>query len=340
MPIDSSTSAIPAAMQVVAISSFGEPGVLQLAEQATPRPGASEVLIRVAAAGLNHGDLVQRRGHYPPPPGAPEWPGLEVSGVVVALGEGVRQWAVGDEVCAILAGGGYAEYCVAPEGQCLPVPRGMPLADAAALPETFCTVWDAVWGQARLAQGESLLVHGGASGIGTTAIQIASALGHPVYTTAGSAQKCAECSRLGATLSINYREEDFVERILQASAGRGADVVLDMVGGSYLPRNLQVLAMHGRQVSIGVQESNMATVDIRQMMRRRLTLIGTTLRSRSIDYKARVCAGLREHVWPLIESGRVRPVIDRVFPLAEAADAHRYMETGRHVGKLLLRAGE
>jgi NADPH:quinone reductase len=327
---------IPTHMQAVAITSFGGPEMLDLSELPVPRPGASEVLIRVTAAGLNHGDLVQRRGNYPPPAGASEVLGLEVSGVVASIGDQVRGWKLGESVCAIVTGGGYAEYCVAPQGQCLRVPSGIKLRDAAALPETFCTVWDAVWGQARLAPGESLLVHGGASGIGTTAIQIARAMGHPVYATAGSAEKCSACDKLGASRSINYRNEDFVEVVREVSDGHGVDVVLDMVGGSYLPRNLQALAMHGRQVSIGVQESSVGTIDIRHMMRRRLTLIGTTLRSRTVAYKSRVCSELAERVWPLLDGGQIRPTVDRVFSMAQVREAHSWMEQGSHTGKILL----
>ena len=327
---------LPGTMRATAIPSFGEPEVMELRDHRMPVPAPGEVLIRVQAAGLNHGDLVQRRGHYPPPAGISEVPGLEVSGEVVSLGAGVTRWKHGDAVCALLAGGGYAEYCVAPAGQCLPVPPGVSVIDAAALPEAFCTVWDAVWVQARLLPSESLLVHGGTSGIGVTALQIAAALRHPVYATAGSVAKCEACVALGAARAINYREEDFVTVVQGCTEGRGVDVILDMVGGSYLPRNLQALALHGRQVSIGVQEGASATVDIRQMMRRRLTLIGTTLRGRSVDYKSRLCAELEAKVWPLFAAGAVKPVVDKVFPLAEAPAAHRWMEAGGHIGKILL----
>lgn len=330
-------SDLPRTMRAVDIPRFGDADVLTLGDHPLPQPARGEVLLRVAAAGLNRGDLVQRQGNYPPPPGISLVPGLEVSGTVAALGEGVTRWRLGDEVCAIVAGGGYAQYCVAPQGQCLPVPQGVSLVDAAALPETFCTVWDAVWDQARLAPGESLLVHGGTSGIGVTALQLASALGHPVYTTAGSAAKCEAARRLGATLAVNYREQDFVAEVRRATGDKGVDVVLDMVGGPYLPRNIACLALHGRHVSIGVQEGAQAQLDLRDMMRRRLTLIGTTLRSRSVDYKSRVCAELEREVWPLFAAGKLRPVVEKVLPMNDAVMAHRLLEAGGHIGKILLR---
>lgn len=323
-------------MRAVAIPRFGGPDVLEVVSVPMPQPGQGEVLIRVAAAGLNNGDLVQRRGNYPPPPGASDLPGLEVSGVVEATGPGVTRWSVGQPVCAILAGGGYAEYCVAPEGQCLPVPKGIALVDAAALPEAICTVWDAVWFQARLAPGESLLVHGGTSGIGVAAVQLAAALGNPVYVTAGTREKCDTAMGLGAAMAVNYREEDFVPLVRDATAGNGVDVILDMVGGAYLARNVQALANDGRLVVIGLQSPGTGHLDVPQLLRRRLTIIGTTLRARSTAYKARLCGELQTRVWPLLEAGKLRPVVDRVFALEDAASAHRHMESGRHQGKILL----
>ena len=324
------------AMRGVDIPRYGEAEVMRIRDLPRPEPAAGEVLIQIAAAGINHGDLVQRRGNYPPPPGASSIPGLEVAGTIVARAPDVTRWQPGDEVCAILAGGGYASYCTAPADQCLPIPRGISLIDAASLPETFCTVWDAVWGQARLGRAESLLVHGGSSGIGVTAIQLARALGHPVYATAGSPEKCSACRSLGATAAIDYKRQDFVEEVRQATAGQGVDVILDMVGGGYLPRNMSVLAMHGRQVSIGVQDGPDARIDVREMMRKRLTLIGTTLRSRDVAYKARICRELETHVWPLFAAEKIRPVIHRRFPLDAVAQAHRALEQGGHVGKMLL----
>jgi NADPH2:quinone reductase len=326
----------PTTMRAVAIPRFGEAEVMELREHPLPQPGPGDVLLRVAAAGLNHGDTIQRRGNYPPPPGGSPIPGLEVSGTVAAVGPGVERWRPGDRACAILTGGGYAEYCIAPAGQCLPVPEGVDLVQAAALPEAFCTVWDAVWRQARLAPGQALLVHGGSSGIGVTALQLAHALGHPVYTTAGSRTKCEACTALGASRAVNYREEDFVAVVKDVTDGRGVDVVLDMVGGSYLARNIACLAEYGRHVSIGVQESPQATIDVRDMMRRKLTLIGTTLRARSVGYKTGICAALEREVWPLFAAGRLRPVVEQVFPLAEVVAAHRHLEAGGHIGKILL----
>jgi NADPH2:quinone reductase len=294
------------------------------------------VLIKVAAAGVNRPDVLQRRGRYPPPPGASDIPGLEVSGTIEAVGSGVGEWKVGDAVCALLAGGGYAEYSVAPAPQCLPAPRGIDLITAGAIPETFFTVWTNVFDRGRLAPDEAILIHGGSSGIGTTAIQLARAFGSRVFATAGSAEKCAACERLGADRAINYREADFVAAVREATGGRGVDVVLDMVGGEYFARNIEVLAMEGRLVEIATLHGAKAEINIPTIMQRRLTITGSTLRARSVAEKALIAAAVREHVWPLFESGAVKPVVHATFPLREAAEAHRVMEASQHIGKLLL----
>jgi putative PIG3 family NAD(P)H quinone oxidoreductase len=299
-------------------------------------PGAGEVLIRVAAAGVNRPDVLQRSGHYPPPPGASPVLGLEVSGTITARGAGAALWRDGAEVCALVPGGGYAEYCVAPESHCLPVPRGLSIVDAAGLPETFFTVWTNVFDRGRLRPGESFLVHGGTSGIGTTAIQLAHAFGARVFATAGSPEKCAVCRDLGAERAIGYHQEDFAAVVKEATQGRGVDVILDMVGGPYIEKNLRSLAVEGRLVQIAFLQGSKANLDLVHLMVRRQTITGSTLRPRSVEDKAAIAGALRENVWPLIESGRVRPVIDRTFPLAEAAEAHRLMESSRHIGKILL----
>jgi putative PIG3 family NAD(P)H quinone oxidoreductase len=301
-----------------------------------PRPGTGEVLIRVAAAGMNRGDLLQRTGNYPPPPGASPVLGLEVSGTIAAVGENVGDWREGQEVCALVAGGGYAEYCAAPAPQCLPVPRGLGLVEAAALPETFLTVWTNVFERGRLIPGESFLVHGGSSGIGTTAIQLARAFGVRVFATAGSVDKCAVCQQLGAERAINYRREDFVSVVKEATGGSGVDVILDMIGGSYAERNQQALAVEGRLVQIGIMEGSKITLDLLQMMMRRQTITGSTLRARSVADKGAIARLVQEKAWPLIEAGSIRTVIDRTFPLAEVAAAHRLMESSQHIGKILL----
>jgi putative PIG3 family NAD(P)H quinone oxidoreductase len=323
-------------MTVIEIRTPGGPDVLVPAERPTPSPAAGEVLIQVAAAGVNRPDAMQRGGHYPPPPGASDIPGLEVAGTIVQVGADVRDWRVGDRVCALVAGGGYAEYCVAPAPQCLPVPQGLDFTQAAAIPETFFTVWTNVFERGRLQPGESILIHGGSSGIGTTAIQLARALGSRVFVTAGSAEKCAACERLGAERAINYRETDFVAAIRDATGGRGVDVVLDMVGGDYLPRNIEVLALDGRLVQIAVLGGARAQLNLLAMMQRRLTLTGSTLRARPVAEKGAIAAALRECVWPLLDSGAVRPVIHATFPLRSAAESHRVLESGAHIGKLVL----
>ena len=324
-------------MMCIEISKPGDPGVLKLVERPDPRPGPGEVLIRVAAAGVNRPDVMQRRGAYPPPPGASDVPGLEVSGTIEALGEGVRSWRVGDDVCALVAGGGYATLCVAPARQCLPAPANLDLVAAAAIPETFFTVWTNVFDRGRLKAGESALFHGGTSGIGTTAIQLAAARGAQVFATAGSDEKCRACERLGAAHAINYKTTDFVEAIRSLTGDRGVDLVLDIVGGRYVPRNLAVLATDGRLVQIGFQGGETsAPVDFRRVLGRRLTITGSTLRPRSVDEKGQIADALRQHVWPLIEAGAVKPVIYRTLPLREAAAAHALMESSEHIGKIVL----
>ena len=326
---------MPDRMRVIEIAAPGEPDVLALGQRPAPAAGDGELLIRVAAAGVNRADCMQRRGQYPPPPGASDLLGLEVSGTVAALGSGVTGWQVGDHVCALLAGGGYAEYCTVPAPQCLPVPAGIDLIDAAALPEVAMTVWTNVFERGGLSAGETLLVHGGSSGIGTMAIQLAREFGARVFVTAGSAAKCEACEALGAARAFNYREVDFVEAVRDA-AGQGVDVILDMVGATYLQRNLSVLTLDGRLVIIALMSGARAEIDLSTVMRRRLVVTGTTLRARTVEQKGALAAAVRTHVWPLVEAGRVRPIIHRRLPLSAAADAHRIMESSLHIGKLLL----
>jgi NADPH:quinone reductase len=323
-------------MRAIEIREPGGPGVLVPVERPMPVPAAGEVLIKVAAAGVNRPDIFQRLGRYPPPPGASDIPGLEVAGTIEALGSGVWEWKTGDAVCALVAGGGYAEYCAAPAPQCLRVPRGLDMAAAAAIPETFFTVWTNVFDRGRLNAGESILIHGGSSGIGTTAIQLARARGARVFATAGSAEKCAECERLGAERAINYREADFAAAIKDATAGRGVDVVLDMVGGEYFAKNIDVLAVEGRLVEIATLRGVKAEVNIQTIMQRRLTITGSTLRARPIADKGLIAAAVHQHVWPLLESGAVTPIIHATFPLRDAAGAHRLMESSAHIGKIVL----
>lgn len=323
-------------MIAIEIAGYGGPEVLKPARRPVPQPAAGEVLIEVAAAGINRPDVMQRQGGYKPPPGASDIPGLEIAGRISSLGERVSGWRVGDPVTALVAGGGYAEFCAAPAPQCLPVPKGMDAIKAAALPETFFTVWTNVFDRGGLKSGESLLVHGGSSGIGTTAIQLAHAFGARVFTTAGSAEKCAACVQLGAERAIDHRREDFVAVIQEATGGKGVDVILDMVGGSYINRNLKVLAMEGRLVQIAFLEGGKAEIDLGQIMMRRQTVTGSTLRPRSVAEKGVIAAALREKVWPLLDAGKVAPVIYTTFPLSEAAEAHRLMESSRHIGKIVL----
>jgi putative PIG3 family NAD(P)H quinone oxidoreductase len=329
---------MPETMTAVAITTPGSPDVLRAVPWPMPEPAAGEVLVRVEAAGVNRPDLLQRQGKYPPPPGASELPGLEVAGRIVAVGPAVDRWRGGEAVCALVAGGGYAQFCAVPAEQCLPVPQGLTMVEAAAMPETFFTVWSNVFERGRLAPRELLLVHGGASGIGTTAIQLARVFGARVIATAGTAEKCAACRRLGAEQAVNYRTEDFVAVVRDASGGRGADVVLDMVGGDYTPHNLESLAEEGRLVQIAFLRGPRVEIDLGIVMRRRLTITGSTLRPRSPSEKGAIARALEARVWPHVTAGRVRPVIHRVFPLADAAEAHRALEAGEHVGKIVLDA--
>jgi NADPH2:quinone reductase len=323
-------------MRAVRIREPGGPEVLEPCRIPTPIPAAEQVSIRVAAAGVNRPDVLQRRGLYPPPPGASALPGLEVAGTIEAVGEGVDPGLLGREVCALIAGGGYAEHAVAPLAQCLPIPRGLTAREAAGIPETFFTVWTNLFERGRLAANEAVLVHGGGSGIGTTAIQLARARGARVFVTASGPRKCAACVALGAERAIDREREDFRAAIAEATGGRGVDVVLDMVGGDWVGRNLQVLAPEGRHVSIAFVKGSAANIDLFTVMSKRLTLTGSTLRARSVAEKGRIAQALLAEVWPLLESGRVRPVIDRSFPLEEAAEAHRYLDSGQHFGKVLL----
>ena len=327
---------IPATMTAIEITQPGKPEVLKPTSRPTPKPTAGEVLIRVVAAGVKRPDVLQRYGKYPPPAGALDLPGLEVAGRVVACGTDAKGFKVGDQVCALLAGGGYAEYAVAPAPQCLPVPKGLTAIEAAAVPETFFTVWTNVFERGRLQHGETFLVHGGASGIGTTAIQLARAHGARVFATAGTAEKCAACERLGAERAINYRAEDFVAVVKEETAGAGADVILDMVGGEYTARNLDLLRIDGRLVQIAFLKGSKVEIDLNPLMRKRLTFTGSTLRARSIAEKGAIAAAVHARVWPLLEAGRVRPIVYQTFPLARAADAHRVLEAGAHIGKLVL----
>jgi NADPH2:quinone reductase len=323
-------------MRVVEISAPGGPEVLRVAERPRPQPGPGEVLIEVAAAGVNRPDVLQRKGVYPPPAGASDIPGLEVAGVVIETGESAGALAVGDHVCALVTGGGYAEFCVVPAAQCLPVPTGLIDIEAASLPETFFTVWSNVFDRARLQPGETFLVQGGSGGIGVAAVQLASALGSRVFATAGSDEKCAACVRLGASRAINYRTEDFVAVVKAETGGRGVDVILDMIGGDYLPRETAALAADGRLVFINTMGGAKATVNLVEVMVKRLTITGSTLRARPIAIKADIARKLQEHVWPLLELGKIKPVVYRSFPFAEAAAAHALMESSEHVGKILL----
>jgi len=301
-----------------------------------PSPKANEILIKVDAAGVNRPDVAQRSGIYPPPPDASDLPGLEVAGEVVAVGASVQTFKPGDKVCALVHGGGYAEYCVAPEVQALPVPKNLSMVEAASLPETFFTVWGNVYDRGRLAPSESLLVQGGSSGIGVTAIQMARATGNRVFATAGSDEKCAACVRLGAEKAVNYKTHDFAAEIKAATGGKGVDVILDMVGGDYVPKELKLLAEEGRLVFIAFLRGHTSELDINQVMRRRLTITGSTLRPRSVEFKGHIARNLREKIWPLVESGKIKPQIYKTFPLEAAADAHRLMESSEHIGKIVL----
>jgi NADPH2:quinone reductase len=329
-------AAIPATMTAIGISKPGAPDVLVPEQRPVPQPGEGEVLVKVAAAGVNRPDVMQRLGLYPPPKGASDIPGLELAGEVVALGPNAKRWKVGDKITALVAGGGYAEYCVVPEPQALPVPTGFSMVEAAAMPETFFTVWHNVFERGALKSGESILIHGGSSGIGTVAIMLAKAFGARVFATAGSADKCDACKKLGADVAINYKTEDFVEVVKKATDNAGIDVILDMVGGDYIDRNFRCAAVEGRIVQIAFQSSAKATVDYRYMLQRRLTHTGSGLRPRSVADKGKMARAMEEKVWPLLNAGKVRPVIDSTYPLAEAAKAHARMETSQHIGKIVL----
>ena len=331
--------ALPDVMTAIDPETPGGPEVLVPVERPVPRPGPGELLIRVAAAGVNRPDVLQRKGGYPPPPGAPSIPGLELAGEVVAIGAGVGEEQIGQKVCALVAGGAYADYATAPAGQCLPVPESLTLVEAAAIPETLFTVWINLFERAYVAEGDAVLVHGGTSGIGTMAIKLANLFGLTIIVTAGSDEKCARARAIGADHAINYRSEDFVERVRAITGGKGVAAVLDMVGGDYVPRNLKCLADDGRHVSIAVQRGSEATIPLFEVMRRRLTLTGSTLRPRDARFKSLVTDELARTVWPLVEQGKLKPEIDATFPLAEAAEAHRRMEAGTHVGKIVLTMG-
>jgi len=323
-------------MRAVIITQPGGPEVMRLEEVPDPVPGPGEVLVAVAAAGLNRADVLQRQGHYPPPPGSPPYPGMECSGRIIELGPEVAGWQVGDEVCALLGGGAYAEKVAVPQGQLLPVPDGVSLVDAAALPEATCTIQGTVYQMAHLAPGETFLVHGGAGGIGTFAIQIANAEGCTVACTAGSPEKLARCRELGADLAISYRDEDFTAAVLEFTGWHGADVILDIMGAPYLARNLDALATWGRLVGIATRGGSRAEVDLGLLMLKRATIVAATLRTRTVEEKAEVVAATREHIWPLISAGKVVPVIHAVLPMSEAAEAHRMLDDGSHIGKILL----
>ncbi|SUS04184.1 NAD(P)H-quinone oxidoreductase [uncultured Defluviicoccus sp.] len=327
---------LPKTMIFIRTERYGPPEVLLPAEMDVPAPGKGEVLIKVAAAGVNRPDVIQRTGHYPPPPGASDVLGLEVAGIVVGTGEGVTEPALGEQVCALVISGGYAEYCVAPAALCLPVPAPLSLIEAAGLPETCFTVWTNVFERGRLQAGESFLVHGGTSGIGTTAIPLAKAFGARVFATAGSAEKCQVCRDLGAEIAINHRSEDFVAVVKAATGRRGVDVILDMVGGDYIQRNISALAPDGRLVQIAFLKGSKAELDLMPVMLKRLTVTGSTLRARPVAEKASIAAALKAKVWPLLEAGQLKPVIHTTLPLAQAAEAHRLMESNRHIGKIIL----
>ena len=331
---------VPLEMTVVEIAAPGGPEQLKPKQRPVPKPGEGEVLVRVAAAGVNRPDVMQRQGRYPPPPGASDLPGLEISGEIVALGPKVSGLSIGDKVTALLPGGGYAGYAIAAAPLCLPVPSGISMVEAAAIPETFFTVWTNLFDRGHCKAGDIVLIHGGTSGIGTTAIQLAAAWGARVFATAGSDDKVQACQRLGAVLGINYRTQDFVEVMRAQTGGRGVDVTLDMVAGSYVARNMEIAALEGRIVMISLIGGSRADVNVGTILTKRLTLTGSTLRSRTVEQKAEVAEAVRKNVWPLLASGRVRPVIHATFPLADACEAHRLMETSNHIGKIVLTVGD
>ncbi len=324
-------------MKAVVITHPGGPEVLQIEGRPTPAFSPDEVLIKVAAAGINRPDVFQRKGNYPPPAGAPQdILGLEIAGTVSEVGSNVTRWKTGDKVCALVWGGGYAEYCNVPEGQCLPIPGNLTFEEAASLPETFFTVWSNVFDRGQLKPGESLLVHGGSSGIGVAAIQMAAAMGSTVYVTAGSDEKCKFCEHLGASKAINYNTEDFIAEIAWLTANKGVNVILDMIGGNYMPGNIQSLADDGRLVMINTMKGKDVQVDLARVMRKRLIITGSMLRSREVAFKAAIAQNLEKHIWPLIAAGKIKPVINAVFPAGKAAEAHQFMESGEHIGKIVL----
>ncbi|HEU0071473.1 MAG TPA: NAD(P)H-quinone oxidoreductase [Alphaproteobacteria bacterium] len=327
---------LPASMTAVEVAEPGGPDALRPATRPLPTLKPGELLVKVAAAGVNRPDVLQRKGGYPPPPGASDIPGLEIAGTVVALGSGATRWQIGDKVCALVTGGGYAEYCAAPSGQCLPWPDGFDAVRAAALPETFFTVWSNLVGRAKLKAGETLLVHGGSSGIGTTAIQIAKMLGVTVLVTAGSDEKCAACLKLGAARAINYKTEDYVEAAKEATGGKGVNVILDMVGGDYIARDIAALASEGRLVFIAFQKGRKVEIDFQPIMVKRLTITGSTLRPRDVAFKSAVARELEESVWPWLSAGKIAPQIQATFALKDAASAHRLIDSGEHIGKIVL----
>jgi NADPH2:quinone reductase len=335
----STTTTLPDTMRFIEHGAGGPAECMQVASRERPSPVANEVLIEVAYAGVNRPDVLQRSGSYPPPKGASPYLGLEVSGRIAALGENVTRWQVGDEVCALVPGGGYAQYCVTDASHCLPIPRGLSLQQAAALPETYFTVWTNVFERGRLREGETLLVHGGSSGIGLTAVQLAHAAGARVFVTVGSAAKAQACVAAGAERAINYREEDFVDAVAELTDGRGVDMILDMVGGDYIERNLMVLALEGRLVQIAFLEGSRVTIDAMPIMLKRLTFTGSTLRARSVEQKAAIATALQERVWPMLEAGRARPVIHSVLPFDQVRQAHTLMESSAHIGKIVLNLG-
>ncbi len=327
---------LPSKMRAVEISQPGGPEVLKPTERPLPQPKPNEILVKVAAAGVNRPDMLQRQGLYAVPPDASDLPGLEIAGTVAAVGAAVKLWKEGDQVCALAHGGGYAEYCVVPEVQALPVPAGLSLVEAASLPETFFTVYSNVFDRGGLKPGETFLVQGGSSGIGVTAIQMVAAMGNRVYATAGSDEKCAACVRLGAEKAFNYRTQDWAAELKAATGGKGVNVILDMVGGDYVPAELKSLSDEGRLVMIAFLRGAKTELDLNEVMRKRLQITGSTLRPRTVEFKGRVAVSLRERVWPLIESGRIKPVLFKTFPLEQASDAHRLMETSQHIGKIVL----
>ena len=336
MPATAAFPSLPTTMTAIKIAAPGGPEALVASKLPVPQPKAGEILVKVAAAGVNYPDVMQRKGGYPPPPGAPDTPGLEIAGVVAATGPDAGEWKIGDAVCALVAGGGYAEYCVVPAPQALSVPRGLDMIAAAAIPETFFTVWVNLFDRGHLAAGETVLVHGGSGGIGSAAIQVAHAFGARVFTTARTAEKCKACEAIGAERAINYRVEDFVAVVQSLTGGRGVDLIIDIVGGEYLARNFKALAVEGRLVQVAVRAGAKVEVPLYVLMQKRLTLTGSTLRPRPVAEKGAIAAALRRQVWPLFEAGKIRPLIYKTFPLEKAAEAHALMESSDHIGKIVL----